>query len=322
VPEHYPVTEHRFGHGLKCWYAFQNIVGEQNVSRITKSAKDLFGLTISKSYDGFKRSLAAFYKPSYDAILQSILCGNIMHIDETEVIIKGKAEKGCVWVVTSIDAVYYFYKDSRKGLFLEEMLRDFHGVVISDFFTAYDSLKCPQQKCVIHLLRDINEDLLRSPFDQELRNVVQPFATLFRSIIETIEKYGSKRRHLHKHRRQVDSFLHSVREMKLTSDSAAKYQERFAKYGERLFTFLDHDGIPWNNNNAEHAIKKFAKHRRSADGRFTEKSLGNFLVLLSVLETCEFRNLPTLRFLLSRATELSFSAMVQAERELREARRT
>ena len=23
----------------------------------------------------------------------------------------------------------------------------------------------------------------------------------------------------------------------------------------RLFTFLDYDGVPWNNNNAEHAIK-------------------------------------------------------------------
>src|SRR5215831_11045296 len=23
----------------------------------------------------------------------------------------------------------------------------------------------------------------------------------------------------------------------------------------QLFTFLDHDGVPWNNNNAEHAIE-------------------------------------------------------------------
>ena len=73
--------------------------------------------------------------------------------------------------------MYYFYKESRKGDFLEEMLRGFSGVVVSDFFTAYDSLKCPQQKCVIHLLRDINEDLLRNPFDEELRTVVQPFAS-------------------------------------------------------------------------------------------------------------------------------------------------
>jgi len=45
-------------------------------------------------------------------------------------------------------------------------------------------------------------------------------------------------------------------------------QERIGKYGSRLFTFLDYDGVPWNNNNAEHAIKGFARVRRFADGRF------------------------------------------------------
>jgi hypothetical protein len=237
-----------------------------------------------------------------------------MHIDETEVIIKGKAEKGCVWVVTSMHAVYYFYKESRKGLFLEEMLEGYSGVVVSDFFTAYDTLKCPQQKCVIHLLRDINEDLMKSPFDQELRDVVQPFATLFRTIIDTVDKYGLRRRHLHKHRQQADDFLQSIRDKQVTSDFAVKYQNKFAKYGERLFTFLDHDGVPWNNNNAEHAIKRFAKYRRNADGRFTEKSLGDHLVLLSVLESCEYKNLPVLRFLLSGATELSLTSIRYAER--------
>ena len=140
------------------------------------------------------------------------------------------------------------------------------------------------------------------------------------TIIETVDKYGLKRRHLHKHRRQVDEFLQSVQEKKLSSDFALKYQSKFAKYGERLFTFLDHDGVPWNNNNAEHAIKRFVKYRRHADGRFTEKSLGDHLVLLSVLETCEYKNLPVLRFLLSKATELSRSSMIQAEQVMRENR--
>jgi hypothetical protein len=45
-----------------------------------------------------------------------------------------------------------------------------------------------------------------------------------------------------------------------------------------MFTFLDHDGVPWNNTNAEHAIKRFAKHRRNADGKFTEGSLSEYLV--------------------------------------------
>ena len=314
VPESFPTSKGKYGHGLKCWFIFQNIIGGQNVMKITSGAKEIFGLEIPSSYHRFKRSLVDYYKRTYETLLESILVGKLMHIDETEVIMKGKSEKGCVWVVTSLQAVYFFYKESRKADFLEEMLQGFSGVIVSDFFTAYDTLKCPQQKCVIHLLRDMNDDLMKSPFDQELREVVQPFATVFRSIIETVDRYGLKRRHLHKHRRAADEFLESVGEKKLNSDFAVKYQSKFAKYGDRLFTFLDHDGVPWNNNNAEHAIKKFVRYRRNADGRFTEKSLGNHLILLSVLESCEYKSLPVLRFLLSRATELSLSSMRQAER--------
>jgi Transposase IS66 family len=70
-----------------------------------------------------------------------------LHIDETEVKLRGC--KGYVWVFASMDAVYFEYRDSRKAQFLGPLLEEFHGVLISDFFTGYDSLTCPQQKCLI-----------------------------------------------------------------------------------------------------------------------------------------------------------------------------
>jgi hypothetical protein len=72
-----------------------------------------------------------------------------------------------------------------------------------------------------------------------------------------------------------------------------------------MFTFLKHDGVPWNNNNAEHAIKRFAKYRRDADGRFTERTLIEYLALASVFETSEFNNVNVLKFLLSKETTLA-----------------
>src|SRR5215831_4325691 len=59
------------------------------------------------------------------------------------------------------------------------------------------------------------------------------------------------------------------------------------------------NGIPWNNNNAEHAVHHFAKLRRIADGTFTQSPVEQLLVLLSVLETCEYRRVNPLKFLLS-----------------------
>lgn len=67
-----------------------------------------------------------------------------------------------------------------------------------------------------------------------------------------------------------------------------------------MFAFLDHDGVPWNNNNAEHAIKRFAKYRRDTDGLFSERTLKDYLVLASVFETCEFNSVNVLEFLLSK----------------------
>jgi hypothetical protein len=156
--------------------------------------------------------------------------------------------------------------------------------------------------------------LLRNPFDEELRRIVQPFASLFRTVVDTVDRFGLKRRHLHKHKGHALEFIDAVCHETFSSECAIKYQKRFEKYGERLFTFLDYDGVPWNNNNAEHAVKKFAKYRHAADGRFSEKSLGSHLVLLSVVETCEYKKLPVLRFLLSKATDLSFSSMRESER--------
>ena len=210
----------------------------------------------------------------------------------------------CGGCLTSIDKVYYFYKPSREGSFLQEFLGDFAGVLVSDFYTAYDSLKCEQQKCLVHFVRDIDDDVMKNPLDTELKDMAQSFGALLRPIIETVDRRGLKKRYLQKHKPSTLRFLKSVASTEFSSRLANRYKERFQKSGKKMFTFLDHDGVPWNNNNAEHAIKRFAKYRRDADGRFTERTLGEYLVLSTVFETCEFNNVNVLKFLLSKETSL------------------
>ena len=76
-----------------------------------------------------------------------------------------------MWVLASTESVYFFYRASREGSFLPEMLQGFKGVLVSDFYTAYDALDMPQQRCLIHLMRDMNEDLLKHPFDTDLKSI-------------------------------------------------------------------------------------------------------------------------------------------------------
>jgi len=294
----------KYGHGLATWCIYNSLVCGQNLLRVRRALRDIFDLDIPQpTIFRFKSSLRETLQPIYDKILAHLLKGSLLHIDETEVKLRGC--KGYVWVFASMDAVYFEYRDSRKAQFLGPLLEVFKGVLISDFFTGYDSLKCPQQKCLIHLIRDMNEDLLSNSFDPEYKDVVQRFARLLQQIVETVDKYGLKRRHFRKHRNDAVQFLKSVKEARYSSPIATKYQERMGKYGSRLFTFLHYDGVPWNNNNAEHAIKGFARVRRFADGRFTEDSLREYLVMLSVAETCRYQNIDVLKFLLDRADNSS-----------------
>jgi Transposase IS66 family len=47
-----------------------------------------------------------------------------------------RAGNGYVWVFASLEEVVYVYKPTREGEFLREMLKDFKGVLISDFFCS------------------------------------------------------------------------------------------------------------------------------------------------------------------------------------------
>src|SRR5262249_35698344 len=153
-----------------------------------------------------------------------------------------------------LDEVIYLYRPTRDGGFLYEYLEGFRGVLVSDFYTAYDSLPCAQQKCLVHLIRDFNHDILASPFDEELRALAAEFGHLLREAVTPIDGHGLSQGHLSRHRRDADRFFEAIASRSYRSEAARTYQERLEKYQGKLFTFLEHDRVPWNNSNAEHAI--------------------------------------------------------------------
>src|SRR5438094_10426124 len=105
-----------------------------------------------------------------------------------------------------------------------------------------------------------------------------------------------------------------MRRVSCQSEDALKCNERFEKNREKLFTFLNHDGVPWNNNNAEHAIKAFARLRRAIEGLSTPKGIEEYLILLSVCQTCKYSGLDFLVFLRSGETDIGTFAASQQNR--------
>ena len=153
----------------------------------------------------------------------------MIQVDETE--IKLKNSKGYVWVLTNLEVVVFFYRPTREGACIKEMLAGFQGVLVSDFYSVYDSLDCRQQKCLIHLIRDFNGDVLGNPFNDELKKLATEFGRLLRPIIETIDRRGLKKRWLGRHRQDVDGFFDTVCATEYTSEVAKAYRQRLLKYG-------------------------------------------------------------------------------------------
>jgi hypothetical protein len=265
--------------------------------------EEFFGLRVHEcEVHMFKSLMARYYQDTYQGLLRKILSGNLLHIDETEVNLQGG--KGYVWIFANLEEVVYLYRPTREGDFLKEMLEDFHGVVVSDFYAAYDSLTCSQQKCLIHLMRDMNQELLNSPFDQELQSITRPFGALLRAIVTTVDEYGLKRRHLQRHKRDVDEFFASLAKQDFRSEAAETLRKRLIRYQDKLFTFIDHDGVPWNNNNAENAIKRFAYYREKTVRMLKERGLSDYLVLLSVYQTCRYKGVSFFQFLRSQEKDI------------------
>jgi transposase-like protein len=275
----------------------------------------LFGLCISRSTTNqFKASTAQTYAATYDDLLERLCSGSLLHIDETSASVMGK--NAYVWVLTSMEEVAYFYSPTREGSTIQAMLKNFSGVLVSDFYTAYDAIDCHQQKCLIHLIRDMNEELLKHPFDESLKGLVTDFAGLVRPMVETVDLRGLKKYFLTKHRISVDLFYKNLDRRLGTSEVSRRIVERLHKNRKRLFTFLEFDGVPWNNNNAEHAIKAFARLRRVIEGKTTEKGLREFLILLSICETCKYKSVNFLEFVRSGAKNIDDFANQRSKQRL------
>ena len=91
--------------------------------------------------------------------------------------------------------------------------------------------------------------------------------------------------------------------MRDRSGLGSALKKRIVKNKDKLFTFLDHDGVPWNNNNAEHAVRAFTR-LRNIMVTSTPKGTKEYCILLSLQQTLRCRGIGFLDFLRSGKIEI------------------
>jgi hypothetical protein len=209
-----------------------------------------------------------------------------------------------VWVFTDGRHVVFRMTETREADIVREVLAGYQGVLVSDFYPGYDGVPCRQQKCLVHLIRDINDDLWKAPFDQELETFAVEVQRLLVPIMGAVDRFGLKTWHLRKFSKDVERFYQrNINGREYRSAAANTYRKRFDRYRDSLFTFLSEDGIPWENNMAERAIRQLAVQRKIS-GSFFKRSAGHYLLLLALSQTCRFQGKSFLKFLLSQETDL------------------
>jgi len=292
-----------FGHAFQAWVVYQRVVLRLPYRIIAQVTEHLFGvgMTVSTPVNLLKY-LAGYYAPTEAAILQAILKSDFVHVDETKINIQGVDHY--VWVFTDGKHVVFRMTETRETDIVREVLAGYQGVLISDFYPGYDSMPCRQQKCLVHLIRDINDDLWKAPFDKELEAFAVGVQSLLVPILTEVDRYGLKAWHLRKSLKDVERFYDKhIIGREYTSEPVRTFQKRFDRYRESLFTFLTQDGIPWENNMAERAIRQLAVQRKIS-GSFFKRVAPQYLLLLAISQTCRFQGKSFLKFLLSKETDL------------------
>jgi Transposase IS66 family len=287
---------------------YQRLVLKLPYGTIVQTMADLFQERISEStIIKYLCDLSVYYEQSEKRNAQLLFESPAIHVDETQVNIQGTNHY--VWVFTNGKHVVFRFTETRESTVVHDFLSDYKGVLVSDFYPGYDSVSCAQQKCWVHLIRDINEDLWKAPFNTEFESFVLEVRNLIVPIFEAVERFGLKARNLKKFHADVERFYKtSIVGKEYEFEATVKYQKRFQRYKETLFTFLDRDSVSWNNNMAERAIRHLAVQRKIS-GTFYEKFVRQYLLLLGVAQTCRFQGKSFLKFLLSKVKDVnSFTA--------------
>lgn len=136
MPDRYKFNK-KYGWNLIAYFFYHVIDLGIPQRKVVQGFNRLFKFELNRStLHNLKISTSAYYTSAKQLILERMIRGSFLHIDETRAKIKGQS--AFVWVLTSHKEVVYILSESREGEFAHKLLADFKGVLVSDFYTAYD----------------------------------------------------------------------------------------------------------------------------------------------------------------------------------------
>ena len=226
----------------------------------------------------------------YEQIQQEALDSSVLHGDETGWRVNGKTH--WLWCFGNPTLTYFMIDRSRGSPALAKFfIREFNGTLVTDFWGAYNAVVCAaRQKCLVHLLRELEQtEQYKSPsehwpeFAKKLRRLIGDAIRLWRRQDEiSPEMYASRKDRLHQ--RLAEMIGADWRD-----SHAKRLIKRLRRHQNDLLTFLNHAGVPFDNNHAERSIRPAVILRKNSYGNRSKQGADCQAVLMSVFRTLKQR---------------------------------
>jgi len=231
--------------------------------------------------------LAVILEPWYVQIADQARASAALHADETGWRMNGRT--WWLWCFANPRTCHYLIDPSRGSPAREKFFAEaFDGVLITDFWPAYNAFATERQCCLVHLLRElekVDEHNLSGEwqaFAKKLRRLLRDGIRLRKRPDFSPERYASRIG-------RMDRRLVALAEAEYADADAARLAKRLRKHIDELFTFLDHPNVPFDNNLAERMIRPAVILRKVSQSNRSEKGAAVQAVLMSVYRTLKLR---------------------------------
>ena len=232
--------------------------------------------------------LSEILTPWYESIARDALDSAVLHADETGWRVNGATR--WLWCFASGDACYYLIDRSRGGPALGKFFTEaFDGVLVHDFWAAYDAIHAADHQCCLaHLLRELEKvDLTNSSaawkaFAKKLRRLIRDGIRLRKRADFHPNRYGQLIR-------RIDRRLMELAGRRCGDADADRLAKRLGRYCDSLFTFLDHGDVPFENNHAERMIRPAVILRKNSQSNRSDKGARTQAILMSIYRTLKLR---------------------------------
>ncbi len=191
---------------------------------------------------------------------------------------------GFVWTFSTPDE-RYFVRRNRGRQVVDEVLGDeFSGVLVSDFYAAYNHYPGLKQRCWVHLLRDIHDLRVMHPDDEGL--------ALWTSAVEDV--YSKAREFSHADARKRSAAQRRLEHKLLAlcrpylNDASAvqrKLCRRIERFIKELFVFVAEPHVPSDNNAAERSLRHLVVSRKISGGTRSARGTDTKMALASLFGT-------------------------------------